>query len=178
MNGRDDCVYSLSRFLVVSGGGVVGRITVVSVGGGAASEQRRLEVEQLAHEVETGRGVRPASLDQRVGVVERQAHGRHEVGDRDADGPTDAGQTVHQHAALHAPRLVCSTATTRRIADSAPATPSTTTRRPVLAPAVVQERTQQTPSSRGVSLCTTLRRRRSTWPTIRKLVVIHTTVST
>ena len=87
--------YLLSSYVFV-GGGAVGR-----------ARQRRLEVEKLPHEVETWWSVRSTALDPLIGVVERQTHRRHQVGDGDRYWSTDASQTVDQHTALYSPCLIC-----------------------------------------------------------------------
>lgn len=79
-----------------------GRVVVA----GAVEAQRPLKVQELAHEVEVWRDVGLFPLDEVVGVVERQVELLHQVGHGDGHRAADAGQTVHQDAALLGARLV------------------------------------------------------------------------
>lgn len=83
---------------------VRGRRRVVVAG--AVEAQRPLEVQQLTHEVEVGRDVGLFPLDEVVGVVERQVELLHQVGHGDRHRAADAGQAVHQDAALLGAGLV------------------------------------------------------------------------
>ena len=66
-----------------------------------------LEIEQLAHEVEVGRDVALAQLDEVVGVVEGPPARVHEVGHGQGHRPADAGKTVDQDAVASAAGFVC-----------------------------------------------------------------------
>ena len=71
-----------------------------AAGAGQTLTERRFEVHQLAHEVEVGGDVRLAAAQELVGVVEGQGQLGHQVGDRDGDRSTDAGQAVDEDAVL------------------------------------------------------------------------------
>ena len=73
---------------------------------GAVEAQCPLKVQQLAHEVEVRRDVRLLTLDEVVGVVERQVELLHQVGHRDGNRAADARQAVDQDATLLRASLV------------------------------------------------------------------------
>lgn len=83
------------------------RVAGGSVVAGAVQPQRPLEVQQLAHEIEVGGNVGLLPLDEVVGVVQREVEPLHQVGHGDGDRAADAGQAVHQNAALLGPSLIC-----------------------------------------------------------------------
>lgn len=83
--------------LLVCGGAVVA---------GSVAPQRPLKVQQLTHEVEVGRNVGLLPLDKVVGVVQGEVESLHQVGHRDRDGATDAGQAVDKDATALGTSLV------------------------------------------------------------------------
>jgi len=69
--------------------------------------QLALEGLQLLHEVEVGRHIRLPVPHHHEGVVETQATGVHQVGERHGHRARDPGQAVDQHCRVGGPRFLC-----------------------------------------------------------------------
>ena len=83
--------------LLLAGGAVITR---------AVQPQCPLKVQELTHEIEVGGNVGLLPLDKVVGVVEGEVESLHQVGHGHRDRAADAGQAVHQDAALLRPSLI------------------------------------------------------------------------
>lgn len=84
---------------------VVGRGRRVVVAG-AVETQSSLEVQELAHKVEVWGNVGFFTLDEIVGVVQREVELLHQVGHGDGYRATDAGQAMDEDTALFGASLV------------------------------------------------------------------------